>query len=121
MSVSDVCGATLTFTTLAGFSRLPVSSTARLLMVVGPTSAGFQVYLQLLWPVAGCQVIPPSTETSTPPIVPSPSLQVVPVIGSHAVPVISIGTPTVGFDGSGAIFDLGGVASVEAAARERPD
>ena len=75
---------TLMDTTAVGVSRLPLSSTARLLMVAEPLVSGVQLYVQLPRPVAGCQVVPPSVETSTPPTTPPTSL---------AVPVIVIKLP----------------------------
>src|SRR5689334_21909627 len=54
----------------------PLSSVARTLTVAGPASAGTHAYDQLCQPVAGCQVEPPSVETSTPPTTPLTSLAV---------------------------------------------
>src|SRR3954452_19041029 len=56
-----------------GVSMLPLSSTARLRMIAVPFWFGDQVYVQLNRPTAGCQVPPPSTETSTPATVPPPA------------------------------------------------
>src|SRR5512142_1241971 len=52
--------------------RLALSSVARARMVAAPAVVGDQTYRQLLRPVAGCQVVPPSVETSTPPTLPPP-------------------------------------------------
>ena len=61
---------------------LPLSSTARLLIVSGADAVGRPgVGPRSLGPSAGCQVAPPSTETSTPPTTPPPASVAVPVIG----------------------------------------
>ena len=65
--------------------RLPLSSTARLRIVTAPELPGVQAYVHVPRPLAGCQVGPPSTVTSTPPTTPPPL--------SVAVPVIAVGTP----------------------------
>src|SRR6476646_10584217 len=62
-----------------GASRLPLSSTARDRIVdVGLPCAAGQVYVQLVVPVAGCQVVPPSVDTSTPATLPPPESLAVP-------------------------------------------
>src|SRR5664280_711176 len=82
---------TVTFTTFGdpppvpAVSRFPESSNARLLIVAGPCAPGVQEYVQLVVPVAGFQVVPRSTETSTPAMLPPPE--------STAVPVIAIALP----------------------------
>src|SRR5712692_5709196 len=55
----------VTATPADGVSRLALSSTARLLIVTGPEPFAGQLYDQFVVPVVGCQVAPPSTETST--------------------------------------------------------
>src|SRR5919109_3056028 len=57
---------TLTETPALGVCRLPLSSTARHLIVVDGLPWAIQVYDQLVVPVASCQVAPPSVDTSTP-------------------------------------------------------
>ena len=64
--------ATVTCMVGCGDSMLPLSSVARLLMLNGPKAEGVHVYDQLLVPVAGCHVTPPSTETSIPATPPPP-------------------------------------------------
>ena len=68
-------------------SRFPLSSAARLRTVTWPLAVGVQVKLQLSRPVAGCQLAPPSTDTSTPPTRPPPA--------SAAVPLTVTGVPAV--------------------------
>src|SRR6188472_489928 len=75
---------TVTGTPGPAVSRLPLSSTARLRIVVEKFPDGVQVYVQLARPLAGCHVLPLSTDTSTPPTTP-------PV--SDAVPAIVIVVP----------------------------
>src|SRR6266542_6233857 len=58
---------TLTVTPAEGVSTLPESSLARDLIVTLPSAAGVQEYVHEPVPVARCQEIPPSTETSTAP------------------------------------------------------
>src|SRR5262249_22016976 len=70
---------TVTVTPAPGVSRFPLSSTARLLIVTCPEPFTVQRKVQDPRPVAGCQVVPPSTETSTPPTTP-PVSDAVPVI-----------------------------------------
>src|SRR5712692_551192 len=57
----------VTVTPAPGCSRLPLASVARLVMVLVPATGGVQANDQFSRPVAGCQVLPPSTDTSTPP------------------------------------------------------
>src|SRR4051794_29417623 len=68
----QVFGAAPTVTPGPGVSRLPLSSAARLLIVTWPEERGVQLYVHAERPVAGCQVVPPSTDTSTPPTTPPP-------------------------------------------------
>src|SRR5436309_812287 len=67
---------TLTVFPAAGVSRLPLSSTARLLMTVGPRMPGRQTYVHAVRPVAACHVAPPSVETSTAVTLPPTSVAV---------------------------------------------
>src|SRR5688572_13711351 len=64
---------------------LPLSSTARTRTVVDPSCVNVAGYVQVSRPAAGCQVAPPSVETSI--AATRPPLSV-------AVPVIVIGWPT---------------------------
>jgi hypothetical protein len=104
---------TLTVTPLLGVSRFPLSSTARLIRVVVPTVVGVHVALQGERPVAGCHVLPPSPENSTPPTAPPESV---------AVPVTVIEPPVwiVELDEGEVIVETGGVVSVEALAETSP-
>src|SRR5215471_8370112 len=103
---------TVTVTPAPEVSRLPLSSTALLLIVTEPKPAGVQEKLQFAWPVAGCHVVPPSTETSTPATTP-------PV--SAAVPVIVKAVPGGTFEpaGGAVIVELGAVVSADAVAAVR--
>src|SRR6185436_12430291 len=65
---------------VTGDSRLPLSSTARLMTPVVPSTPGLQVKLQLSRPTARCHVVPPSTETSTALTTPPPLSAAVPVM-----------------------------------------
>src|SRR5919204_1459469 len=69
---------TVTGVPAPGVSRLPLSSTARTLIVVVGLPWAIQLYDQLVVPVAGCQVVPPSVETSTPATTPPPLSDAVP-------------------------------------------
>src|SRR4051794_5723485 len=69
-----------------GVSRLPLSSTARVRIVVDGFPCGIHEYVQLVVPDAGCHVAPPSVETSTPATTPPVSL---------AVPEMITGVPSV--------------------------
>src|SRR5689334_7584076 len=60
----------------AGVPMFPLSSVARALIVAVPAAAGVHVYVHVPRPDAGCQVVPPSVETSTPPTTPPRSLAV---------------------------------------------
>src|SRR6185437_179209 len=97
-----------------GVSRLALSSTARVSIVTWPGVLGIQVKDQLPRPVAGCQVCPPSVETSTPATMPPPL--------SEAVPVIVTGTPAVSAAPlrGAVITEVGGVKSVDGVAQSRP-
>src|SRR5215467_13074752 len=70
---------TVTATPADGVSRLALSSTARLRTLIDPALRGVQEYDQVDSPVAGCQVCPPSVETSTPATTPPPTSTAVPV------------------------------------------
>ena len=91
-----------------------LSSVARLISVTCPLEPGVQLHVQSLVPEAGCQVAPPSTETSTPATTPPPL--------SLAVPVIVTEPPgaTVEPAAGEVIAEAGGSASVEAAAATSP-
>src|SRR5690349_21800562 len=81
----------------------------RTVTVVEPTAFGAHAKLQLSRPVAGCQVAPPSTETSTPPTTPPPA--------SAAVPEIRTVEPSWTVPpGMGSTREVGGVWSVDAVA-----
>src|SRR5207249_11862013 len=71
---------TVTVLALVVASRLPLSSTARLIRFVVPRMPGLHVKLQLSRPSARRHVVPPSTETSTAPTTPPPLSVAVPVI-----------------------------------------
>src|SRR5262245_47901271 len=104
-----VCGSTVTVTGAEGAERLRLSSTARLRRFVGPTAVATQLKVQLVVPVAACQLAPPSTDTSTAATTPPTSL---------AVPAIVTGPPlaTVAPLAGEVIVELGGVTSVDALA-----
>jgi hypothetical protein len=84
-------------------------------MLVEPAWVTVQEYVQLVKPVTGCQVLPLSVETSTPPTMPPPM--------SLAVPLMVICVPSgIVVPGVGlVIVDVGGVWSVEAVAADSPD
>src|SRR6266550_2254977 len=96
-----------------GVSRLPLSSTARLLITTGPWADGVHTYDQFSWPMASFHVTPPSTDTSTPATAPP---------GSPALPLIvkAEPTPTVAPPMGDAIVDAGGVVSDDPTAGMRP-
>src|SRR4051794_28316508 len=105
---------TFTPTPADGVSRLPLSSTARVRIVVAGLPCAFHVYVQLDVPLAGCHVAPPSVETSTPATTPPPV--------SVAVPEIVVGVPsamTAPAEGE-EIEDVGAEASVDAVVAVRP-
>src|SRR5450755_3494918 len=92
----QTCGTTFTCTPpgglpllVRGFSRLAESSTARLIRAAVPTAWAVQEYVQFSRPIAGCQVWPPSTDTSTPATTPPPE--------SVAVPEMTTGEPVLTF------------------------
>src|SRR5260221_4016234 len=64
---------------LPGVSMLPLSSKPRDSITTVPAVAGTQLSVQLEAPLATCQVVPPSTETSTPATVP-PTSEALPLI-----------------------------------------
>src|SRR4051794_8361247 len=105
---------TVTLTPAAGVSRLPLSSTARLLSVTEPVPLGVQVYVQLARPIAGCHVVPPSTDTSTAPTMPPPVSDAMPamVTGARGCTIV----PAAGE----VITDVGAVASDEGDAATSP-
>ena len=57
-----------------GTPMLPLSSKPRTLIVAGPGNVGVQLKVQLDVPLTNCQVVPPSTEISTPASTPPTSL-----------------------------------------------
>src|SRR5665647_3046009 len=97
-----------------GVSRFPLSSTARVLMVALGWPCATQLYVQPVVPVAGCQVVPPSVDTSTPATTPPPVSEAVPDI------VIRPPSPTLAFAVGEVTVDEGAVVSVEAVAAVRP-
>src|SRR5215471_5768192 len=111
-------GVTVTLTPGPGVSRFPQSSTARTRSVTAPGVCGVQAYVQFAFPVAGAHVVPPSTDTSTPPTL--PPLDSPPA--STAVPLIVTVTPAgvVPPLNGNPIDDVGGLASPEADAATRP-
>src|SRR6266700_908121 len=105
--------ATDTLIPVEGNSRFPLSSTARLRMVNDPFCPGCQEYVQFSRPLAGCHVVPPSTETSTPPTTPPPISVAVPEMLTVLDCIVE---PPLGE----VIVELGAVASVDAEAATRP-
>src|SRR5580765_1230686 len=95
--------------------RFPQSSTARARTVTAPVVCGDHANDQLVVPVAGAHVAPPSTDTSTPRTLPPPTSAALPVI----VVVAPAGTepPSSGKP----IDDVGALASPDAAAATSPD
>src|SRR5688572_416429 len=104
---------TVTVTTFAdgaepAASMIPESSKPRLFIVTVPAAEGVQVKVQLIVPLATCQVFPPSTEISTPAT----------TLLSDALPEIVMGVPcgmVTSLDGEEMIV-VGAIASVEAVA-----
>src|ERR1700680_4766956 len=84
-------------------------------MFVAPCDTGAQKYIKDACPLAGCQVVAPSTEAPTPPTTPPPA--------SVAVPVIVTGIPAdTTPPGSGNVIeDVGATVSEEAEAVVRGD
>src|SRR5689334_19709965 len=106
-------GATVTLAD-AGVPTFPLSSVARAWIVAVPAAPGVQVYVQLPRPDAGCQVVPPSVDTSTPPTTPPTSL---------AVPEMPMALPacTVPPPAGEVITTVGAVVSVDPEAAVRPE
>src|SRR5215510_12597507 len=106
---------TVTVVPTPGVSRFPLSSAARVLIVTEPSVVGVQAYVQASRPFARCQVVPPSTDTSTPPTTPPPESAAVPLIATvlfcWTVP------PAIGE----VICEDGATASVDAEAATSPD
>src|SRR5258705_1609566 len=97
-----------TVTPLLATSGLPLSSNARLRIVVTPITPGDQSKLQIEVPSAPCHVAPPSTETSTLATTPPPLSVAVPVIVTRLP--LSTCPPA-----SGAVMtDVGATRSVDA-------
>src|SRR3954449_2038233 len=92
-----------TVTPAPGVWRLPLSSTARHSIVVDGLPCAVHVYDQLVVPLASCQVVPPSVETSPPATVPPPV--------SVAVPVSVTCAPSATVAGGFVIVDVGAVES----------
>src|SRR5664279_514618 len=105
---------TVTVVPVEGVSRLPLSSTARVLIVLDGLPCAIQLYVQLVVPVAGCQVAPPLVDTSTPATVPPESL---------AAPLIVTAVPSGTLPpGAGeVILDVGATVSVDAVASWIPE
>src|SRR4051794_34086728 len=76
---------TLTVVPLPGVPTFALSSVARALMFAVGLPWAVHEYVQIVVPVAGCHVLPPSVETSTPATTPPASL---------AVPVIVVVAPS---------------------------
>src|ERR687895_493150 len=97
-----------------GDSMLPLSSKARLLIETAPDPATVQGNDQEVVPVARYHDVPPSGDTSTPPITPPPD--------SVAVPLIVICVPAVyvcPLDGE-VMMVVGAVKSADGAAGTKP-
>src|SRR5919106_1858821 len=96
-----------------GVSSLPLSSAARVRMFRVPDEPAENVYVHVPRPLAGCHVVPPSVETSTPPTTPPPV--------SLAVPVTVTWLPgaTVLFAAGAVIAEVGAVASDDGVAPVR--
>src|ERR1700694_1798863 len=105
---------TETLTPLVGVSILPLSSVARDRIVALPTADGTQEYVHCSRPLAGCQVDPPSTDTSTPPTTPPPTSEAVPLIDT------ALFACTVAAAWGEVIADVGAVVSVDFAAATSP-
>ena len=107
---------TLTVVPAPGAAMLPLSSVARTLIVVEGEPWAIHGYVQLTvvaaWPVivAGCQVEPPSVETSTPATTPPPASVELPETVT-LLPSVRC-WPAVGE----LIVDVGAVVSVDAVA-----
>src|SRR5262249_49166826 len=114
MAIGDTGRGTVIFTPALGTSRLALSSTARLIKCPELGVAVAQTYVQLSRPLAGCQVTPPSTDTSTPPTTPPPT--------SAAVPVMVTVVPywTVEPDIGNVMVEVGGVTSVDCEEATKP-
>src|SRR5208283_3221207 len=106
-SQGQSCAATVTALPAEGVSIFPLSSVARESMVAEPSTVGVQVYDQEARPGAGCQVFPPSAETSTPATTPPPE--------SVAVPEITTGVPplTMAPEAGEVILEVGAMVSVD--------
>src|SRR6267142_5657664 len=91
-------------------------------MTVGPCVVGVHAYVQLSRPVAGCHVVPPSTDTSTPATAPRSAGVLVesPTPKSWACPLIVAGVPTWKAAGTEPMVDAGGVVSPDAVAANNP-
>src|SRR4051794_24423012 len=95
---------TVTFVPADGVCRLAESSTARTLIVEVGLPWTVQLYVQLVVPVAGCQVVPLSVETSTPATWPPTSV---------AVPLSVTLLPSAALEGQARSTAVGAVVSVD--------
>src|SRR5882762_6695639 len=91
-------------------------------MMERPGAVGVHVYVQFSRPLAGCHVVPPSTDTSTPAITPKRGVAPPgsPTPKSIADPLIVIGDPTFGGAETARLMTAGGVASPDAVATTTP-
>jgi hypothetical protein len=94
--------------------RFALSSVARALMVAEPSPVTAPLYVQVAVPVAGCQLTPPSSETSMPATTPPPA--------SVAVPetVTTVPAPIEALAPGEVITVVGATVSVEAVAASSP-
>src|SRR5947209_5518875 len=94
-----------------GADKFPLSSTARVINVRGPRRGGLTVKVQLSRPVAGCQVVPPSSENSTPATTPPESA---------AVPEMVLVVPACNPPETGLMDVTGATVSADLVAATRP-
>src|SRR4051794_39231224 len=95
-----------------GASVLPLSSVARAMIVALGLPCATQTYVQAVVPDdAGCQVAPPSVDTSTPATTPS---------ASAAVPLMVTRVPSATVAGRALMVDVGAVLSVVSVAATMP-
>src|SRR5829696_634580 len=95
---------TVTVRPAPGVSMLPLSSVARVRIVVDGEPWATHEYDQAVVPVAGCQVAPPSVEISMPPTTPPMS---------EAVPLMVTLVPSATVVGALVMVDVGLVVSVD--------
>jgi hypothetical protein len=101
-----------TVTPAPGTCRLPLSSTARHLIVAAGLPCAIHAYDQLVVPSASCHVVPPSVETSTPATTPPPV--------SAAVPRSVTRSPSPTVAGGSVIAAAGAVLSADGEAATSP-